>query len=403
MGIEFPETNILPPGNFELFSDGMTQLIYPDNPLVKAREGFEVRLDSPNVPVHPHNKTEWEGWLQHEAKTIWAAYVLFAGGAIPDNVWQSFIGQLRGSPKDHLVTEVVGRNLTGESWAQTLPLPTGEYDHRGSRVPASQAEKYKAVFERFYGRFAKNKLVDINLLPEGLKIFDLDSEDFQKRSQEYQQKDFPWQEDLLVATDQFDIVAVLHPHLQSGIHLVVHARNLPQPSDVHGPKIPRPWCQLEQSLVVLAASEMVSQVLEETEFEGNPIAAWSSIRATGSWFGGFEQLRNRQAFENVMNGKASWNQLKHWMRGVENPNSDVPPSVKNFHPHIYGSDSPDEDIVLARRPKNEIEFVNDYEGFKTMSEPLRESLRRELNHRMKETFTPFIQGNIAPKALVLVQ
>src|SRR3989338_7289207 len=350
-----------------IWQDGETRIYYPDNPLIPAGEGIHLRIESAKVPAHPKTPQEWKEWNRHWAKTIGAGKVVSEGRALPD-MWQSFVGQTEYSPSDHLVTEIIGRNPEGKSWGRTAPFPGPLYDNRGARIPQEQVIKFKETLSRYFDRFWMPDLEKVSLFSDGLTVFSPESDEFKEVFHEKTHAPYPWQSEPVIATNLFDIIAVLHPHLRSGIHFVVELKNPPR----------RAWRDLNTSLQALSTAESVAQLLEENTFNGEPLAVWTSVRATGSWFGGFQEFLKDPSFKNQEIPR-KW--LKRKYKGAKT-RLGVKDWTMNFHPHVYGARYADELIRLAQRPKHEGE--PDWEGIEVMPEEKRLIIRDILNAKLPE-------------------
>lgn len=376
---EKPSEEISPsPKGFEIWSDGATRIYYPENPLVPSSEGIHLRVESPNVPLHPKNPTEWKAWLVHWAKTIGVGKVVSESGDLPD-MWQSFVGKTEFSPEGHLVTEVIGRNPRGESWGKTVPFPEPNYDNKSSRLDDLQISKFKETLNRYFARFWASGLNNIELFSEEQIVSRPGSEHFEEVRKDRTSLPFPWQSDPMIITSTFDILAILEPHLKSGIHFMVGIENAPR----------RPWRDLKKSLESLAVAEAAAQLLEENNFEDKPFAAWTSIRATGSWFSGFQQLHEDEQFQDE-NIPIKWQKREYSGKDTRLARGGKDWKM-NFHPHIYGARSKDELIKLTQRPKNE--GGKDWEGIVAMSQKELLFVRDLLNEKL----VPMIMANVKGK------
>lgn len=353
-----------------------TVISYPENPLVPQSEGIHLRIVSENVPLHPKTSEDWQGWLRHWAKAIGAGKVISEGRALPD-MWQSFIGRTEFSSQQGLTTEVIGRNPHAESWGKTAPLPDDEnYDHRGEQIEPKKLKEVKEVLDRYFKTHWIPELSKVRLFEEPLAIDSPESQAFKEKDRANNSLDYPWQSQVLFKSDIADVAYIRHPHLASGIHYMIGVAYAPR----------RPWRDLNRSLQGLAIAESVSQLLEETEYNGEPLAAWTSVRTTGSWFGGFKNLLEEPAF---LDPNTPAKMLKRFHRGARTKRD--PKNLKrgdqrgddwqmNFHPHVYGAKRPGDPIQLTKRPRHE--GGADWEGIEELPLDERMFFRGVLNARL---------------------
>jgi hypothetical protein len=202
----------------------------------------------------------------------------------------------------------------------------------------------------------------------------------------------------MLKSDMFDVVALMDPHVPSGIHLMVALADAPR----------RPWRDLGRALQGMAIAEQTAQLLEQNTFEGKPIAATTSVRATGSWFGGFSKLKERMEEQNEVKRRrdqsflqASPKTLKRHFRGATTKlgqSDEWTMGLLGFHPHIYGAKDPGEAISLTQRPKNE--GGADWEGIKPLPEAERRKIRDILNKDLVPTLIPLVKGSIRTESIV---
>lgn len=366
----------LPRRDNVLWSDKETVISYPENPLVPQSEGIHLRIVSENVPLHPKTPEEWQGWLVHWAKAIGVGKVVSEGRALPD-MWQSFIGQTEFSPGLGLTTEVIGRNPHGESWGKTAPLPSDQnYDNARERIEPEKLEDVKKVLQRYFSKYWIPELPKVRVFSEGLAVTPPESEAFKESDEQNNSLPFPWQSQVLFKSDIADVVYIRHPHLASGIHYMVSVTDAPR----------RPWRDLNRSLQGLAIAESVAQLLESTNYNGKPLAAWTSVRATGSWFGGFQNLQEEPAF---LDPNTPAKMLKRFHKGARTKLD--PKDLKredqrgndwkmSFHPHVYGAKHKGDPIRLTKRPRHE--RGADWEGIIELPLDERNFLRGVLNERL---------------------
>lgn len=361
-----------------LWRDEQTVISYPENPLVPKSEGIHLRITSENVPLHPKTPKEWQGWLRHWAKAIGAGKVVSEGRALPD-MWQSFIGQTEFSPEKGLTTEVIGRNPHGESWGKTAKLPESQgFDHKDKRVENEKLDDVKKVLDRYFKKYWIPGLNNARLFEQPLAIDPPESQAFLEKDEANNNLPYPWQSQVLFKSNVADVVYVRHPHLASGIHYMVGVAYAPR----------RPWRDLNRSLQGLAFAEAVGQLLEETSYNGEPMAAWTSVRATGSWFGGFQNLLEEPAF---LDPNTPPKLLKRFHKGAitkldpkdlkrEDPRGDD--WQMSFHTHVYGARHKDDPIQLTKRPKHE--KGEDWKGIEELPIEERNFFRDVLNKRLPE-------------------
>lgn len=357
-----------------LWQDKDTRIFYPENPLVPASEGIHLRVESPGVPAHPKTHEEWAGWLRHWGKMIGAAKVVSEGADLPD-LWQSLVGASEYAPRDHLVTDIIGRNPKGESWKpaglETAPLPDPSYDNRDKRVGAASLAHLGKVMERYFRQEWIPHLNSIDIFPHGLTVHPPGSKEYDFVYNRNTKLDWPDMSEPLLVADEAEVIAILVPHLATGIHLMLGVPDSPK----------RPWQNLERVLESFAVAETCGQSLGSTPYEGLPLAADWSIRATGSWYGGFKEVYSDAALNKAIftdNVPPKW--IKRRQRGVATAMDKErhlwTMGMLGFHPHLYVSRFPDELIRLARRPAKE--KGTDWEGITVMDEPKREAMRQTL-------------------------
>lgn len=361
-----------------IWEDSETKIFYPENPLVQAQEGIHLRIESPEVPLHPKTFEEWKAWLRHWAKTIGTGKVVSEGGALPD-MWQSFLGRTEYTPEDHLVTEIIGRNPKAESWGRTAPFPGPSYNNREKRLGEGIIHEVSATLERFFRQYWIPELAKVELFSQRPLVNPPGSPGVQEVYERNTKLPYPWESEPILVSDTVDIVAILQPHLKTGIHLMIGVNQAPR----------RPWRDLVRSLQGLAVAEKTGQFLEETTFGGEPVAAWTSIRATGSWFAGFQRLINDPAFQDETIPR-KW--LKRRFRGANTQAGQAQDWTMNFHPHVYGARYKDELIRLTQRPRHEGGL--DWEGIEPMSHGRRLLMRDVLNRRLFPELLPQAAGSI---------
>ncbi len=370
-----------------LWTDGKVRMYYPENPLVPATEGMHIRIESPNVPIHPKTPAQWKGWLTHWAKAIGAGKVLSEGRALPD-MWQSFIGQNEYSPTNHLVTDIIGRNPTGASWGKTAPLPDPDYNHRQQRVSSQSVDLLGKTLTRYFKQYWLPELKKVELFPAAPRVYSTVSRKFQEIYERNTNLPYPWASEPLLVSDTVEVIAILEPHLKTGMHLMIGLNQSPK----------RPWRNVTRSLEGLAAAEMTAQILEETNFHDVKLAAWTSVRATGSWFKGFMEFLEDPEFAEFKNGALPAKWIKRERRGALsrlNPNHDPKKEWTmgiGFHPHLYIARFPDEHIKLTQRPKTE--GGADWEGITVMNPNKRLFIRNLLNEQLMPRLLRQVRGPI---------
>lgn len=352
----------------EMWRSGNTRMYYPENPLVPATEGIHLRIESTDVPLHPKTPDQWKRFLETWAVAIGSGKVISEGQAL-DDMWQSFIDRTEYSPDDHLVIDVIGRNPKGESWAKTAPLPDADYDNRAHRLPPEKVEQVKDTLTRYFRSVWTPHIQETRLFAEDLTVDPPGSPHFQEVFEKNNNLPYPWQSDPLLVSNYVDAVAILHPHLKSGLHIYIGVANAPH----------RPWNDLPRSLQAIGLAEATAQIFESTQFEGKPIAAETSVRITGSWYGGFKDLaRDPEFTEKFGRVPAKWFKRKH--RGASVPSLGGSNAwTMSFHPHVYGVRH-GELMRLTTRPRNE--GGADWEGIEAMSKGKRTALRDALNSRL---------------------
>jgi len=363
---------------FEIWNDETTKIYYPENPLVPSSEGAHFRVESEGVPMHPRTPEEWKAWNSHWAKTIGIGKVISEGKDLPD-MWQSFIGKTEFSPEGHLITEVIGRNPSGESWGKTAPLPEATYDNSQNKVSQDVLQKFKDTLGQYFDRFWIPYINNIELFSQVPNVSSPGSPEFEKVYKEDMNLPSPSTSEPMIVSDQFNIVAILNPHLKSGIHFMVDLPDAPR----------RPWRNLIKSLESLDAAEAAAQLLEENNFQGKPLAAWTSVRATGSWFGGFQELAKDEHFKDE-NISRKW--LKREYAGEKTRLGEGKDWNMYFHPHIYGARNKDDLIKLTQRPKGE--GGADWEGIVAMTKGERLFARDLMNEKLVPTLMSNARGKI---------
>ncbi len=364
----------------ELWHNDKTRIFYPENPLVSAQEGIHLRIESKDVPLHPKTPAEWKGFLETWAIAIGSGKVISEGRAL-DDMWQSFIDRTEYSPDDHLVIDVIGRNPTGKSWAKTAPLPDADYDNRNARLPSKKVQEFGETLQRYFRRFWLPHVQKVDLFSQEMNVDLPGSEGFNKKFQNNTALPFPWQSEPLFVSNYIDAVAILHPHLKSGLHIYIGVANAPH----------RPWNDLPRALQAVGLAEATAQVFEEIQVNGQAIAAETSVRITGSWYRGFKDLASDPDFvENFGRVPTKWFKRRFREKvAVDPPGVTVittdkagPPKAwtMSFHPHVYGVRTPNELMRLTQRPRNE--GGSDWEGIEAMSPEKRIALRDALNARL---------------------
>jgi hypothetical protein len=389
----------------DVWSDGETRMFYPENPLVTKEEGIHIRIESKDVPLHPNTSEEWKKWIEHWEKTIGVGKVISEGRDLQD-MWQSFIGRTEFTPSGHLVTDVIGRKPEAESWTKTAPMPDPGYDHRKDRMSDEDVKKFGDTLQRYYRQYWIPEIQNISVFPDGITVypppeklpilenlpedenemkrlllsFENGGEFFEHSYIKNMTNQYPWQSEPMMVSDKIQFQALLHPHLKSGVHILV---------GLQGKAPRRPWRDVNKALEGLVAAEICGQILEETEYEGKSIADWTSIRATGSWFGGFTKLSDDDRF-NDSDIPRKW--LKRHYRGAptrlaregeidemgEPKNEDWEMS---YHPHVYGGQK-GELMRLTQRPRHEGGV--DWEGIEPINHGARWELRDQLNKEFVE-------------------
>ena len=359
-----------------LYRDKQTRIYYPDNPLVPVSEGIHLRIESERVPAHPKTQEEWREWLRHWGKVIGAAKVVSEGADLSD-MWQSLIGASEYSPKDHLVTDIIGRNPKGESWKpaglETAPLPDPSYNNRDKRVDAKTVEHLGKVIDRYFHQEWMPHLNTIDIFPNGLTVHPPGSKEYDFVFNRNTKLEWPDTSEPLLVADQAEVIAILVPHLKTGIHLMLGVPDSPK----------RPWHNLTRVLESFAVAEASGQALGSTQYEGLPLAADWSMRATGSWYGGFKDVYSDSVLHDaIFNDTVPPKWLKRRQRGVEtkldkdNTRHLWTMGMLGFHPHLYVARYPDELIRLARRPAKE--KGADWEGTTVMDSQKRQAMREAL-------------------------
>jgi len=356
-----------------VWTNGITTMFYPENPLVPASEGIHLRIDSPTVPIHPQTPDEWKGWLTHWTLMIGAGKVVSEGAALPD-MWQSFVGQNEFTPKDHLVTDLIGRNPTGESWGKTAPFPGPDFDFRNSRVDASNVAFLSRTMERFFRSVWMPEVPKVKLFDAPIVVDVPGSPHFQEVFNHNNNLPYPWQSDPMLVSNYFDILYIRHPHLKTQLHFMVGVKDAPR----------RPWRDIPRALQGLAAAETTAQLLEETQFDGKPIAAWTSVRATGSWYQGFQEFNKHPEMLTAPR--------KGFKRQFRDSEGELFGGDMHFHPHIYGARHSDEKIELMQRPRDE--GGKDWEGITEIPVPVREAVRDVLNATLVDRLNVNAHGAI---------
>ncbi len=366
----------------ELWHKGNTSIVYPENPLVPSTEGIHLRIEAKDVPLHPRTPEEWKGFLDTWALAIGSGKVISEGRTL-DDMWQSFIDRTEYSPTDHLVIDVIGRNPKGESWAKTAPLPDADYDNRANRLPAEMVKQFGDTLNRYFDRFWLPHVKEAKLFGEEMRVDLPGSPHFQEVFDRNNNLPFPWQSDPLFVSNYIDAVAILHPHLKSGLHIYIGVANAPH----------RPWNDLPRALQAVGLAEATAQIFEDTNLEGQAIAAETSVRITGSWYGGFKDLASDPDFQEKF-GKVPAKWFKRRFREKVSEKPDVittdkagPPKAwtMSFHPHVYGVRSEDELMRLTARPRHE--GGADWEGIEAMSVEKRAALRDALNEKLPQMLT----------------
>jgi hypothetical protein len=359
-----------------LWQDTKTKIFYPENPLVPASEGIHLRIESGSVPAHPKTREEWKEWLQHYGKMIGAAKVVSEGADLPD-MWQSLIGASEFSPKDRLVTDIIGRNPKGESWKpaglETAPLPEPSYDNREKRVDAGTVAHLGKVINRYFQQEWIPYLDKIDIFPNGFTVHPPGSDTYDFVFNRNTKLEWPDMSEPLLVADQAEVIAILVPHLKTGIHLMLGVPDSPK----------RPWHNLTRVLESFAIAEASGQALGSTQFEGLPLAADWSIRATGSWYGGFKDVYSDPVLRDaISNDQVPVKWIKRRQRGIQTQlDKDERKhlwsmGMLGFHPHLYVARYPDELIRLARRPAKE--HGTDWEGITVMDSAKRQVMREAL-------------------------
>lgn len=411
----------------ELWHDHETRMWYPENPLVPGKEGFHIRVET-DAPLHPKNHEDWQTWLQHWAKVFGAGKVLSEGLSLPD-MWQSFVGHSEYTPEGKLITDIIGRNPTGESWGKTAPFPDSDYDHRSQRFSEADIKQYGDTLSRFFQRYWIPELDKVNLFPDGLIVSPPGAAKFQEVYDRNTKLDWPWASEPLLVGDSVEIIAILVPHLKTGMHLMIGGAYAPS----------RPWRDLNHTLQMMATAEAAAQILERTSYQGVPIAASESIRATGSWFGGFMKLLENHDFRTLYidvsdksiagRFKQLWDKradkekyaelvrllelapekaeklvrkwLKRSFRGrIANEKEYAKPFWDfqewtmglGFHPHLYVARFQDELIKLTKRPATE--EGSDWEDIEVMDQAKRNFIRDQLNVQFPTVILAGAQGKI---------
>lgn len=377
-----------------LWQDAKTKIYYPENPLVPSSEGIHLRVESPGVPLHPKTPEEWKGWLDHWAKMIGAAKVVSEGADLPD-LWQSLIGSSEYTPGDHLVTDIIGRNPHGKSWTaqglETAPLPDPNYDNRKNRVDNKVVEHLGKVVSRYFESVWLPSMKNVEVFPNRLNVHPPGSPEFKFVYDRNTQLPWPDPSEPLFVADEAEAIAILVPHLKTGIHIMIGVPDSPK----------RPWHNLQKTLEGFVISEAAGQVLESQEYEGLPLAADYSIRATGSWYGGFkdvfgDSILKKAIFGDEKEGPKPPKWIKRRQKGIATQidKEEIEAKGKDykghlwtmgmlgFHPHIYAARYPDELIRLARRPAKE--HGQDWEGIEVMDEKKRLFMRDVLNENMPQ-------------------
>lgn len=418
----------------ELWRDQETRMWYPENPLVPKQEGLHIRVET-DAPIHPKTREDWQKWLRHWAKVFGAGKVLSEGMAMPD-MWQSFVGQSEYTQEGKLVTDIIGRNPTGESWGKTAPFSNPDYDHRGQRFSEDEIKQYRETLSRFFQRFWIPELAKVDLFSEGVKVSPPGAAKFQEVYKRNTKLDWPWASEPMLVSDKVEIVAILVPHLKTGIHFLIGGENAPS----------RPWRNLNSSLQMMATAEAAAQILEQVSYQGAPVAGWESIRATGSWFGEFMKLLENEDFRTLFleasdksivdRFKQLWDKrtdqakftelvkllestpdkaekiVKKWwkrrFRGETQVALNAPDRKTNpedfifnfaewtmgmgFHPHLYVARFRDELIRLTKRPA--LERGEDWEGIQVMDQGKRDFIRDQLNAQFPNLLLAGAQGKI---------
>jgi len=379
-----------------VWQDAHTKIYYPKNPLVPASEGLHLRVESPGVPVHPKTHDEWVGWLRHWGKMVGAAEVGSEGADLPD-LWQSLIGASEYTPKDHLVSDIVFRNPHASSWKpeglETAPLPDALYNNRDKRVDAATVGHLGKVMNRYFEKEWLPYLDKTEIFPYGLTVHPPGSREFDFVFDRNTKLDWPDTSEPLLVADQAEVIAILVPHLKTGIHLMLGVPDSPK----------RPWHNITRVLESFAIAEASGQALGSTEFEGLPLAADWSIRATGSWYGGFKDVYGDPVLHDaIFNDQMPPKWIKRRQKGIktqldktEEPKHLWTMGMLGFHPHLYVSRYSDELIRLARRPAKE--HGADWEGTTVMDPAKRQAMRDTLNTQLSQTIQ-IIKGPLQQSA-----
>ncbi len=269
-----------------LFEHDGIAVIHPENPFIKEKEegGMHLRIVAKDVPVHPKTREEWRKW--NEAWTIaFGVAKVSTQGSATEALWQNFISRTDFSPEDHLVIEFFGRSPKGPSWGKTLPLPEdATFDHRSERFTSEQMFGFREILDRYFPAYWIPGLKEVEVFKARPMVHSPASPSFIGANKREPGNPFFWKNELLLKTDKLSVMGVFAAHVSSGVHLMTEF----DPSVVPA----RPWEDVCTALEGLDITEAAAQLLEETQFEGKPLAARTRDTLTGSWFGRFSEVKD---------------------------------------------------------------------------------------------------------------
>lgn len=268
-----------------IFEHDGIEVIHPENPFIKENEegGMHLRIVARDVPVHPKTREEWRKW--NEAWTIaFGVAKVSTQGSQTEALWQNFINRTDLSPDDYLVIEFFGRSPKGPNWGKTLPLPEDtSFDHRPERLSAEQMSGFTRILEGYFRTFWIPGLKEVEVFRQRPMALPPDSPSFMEKNRRDPDKPFFWKNELLFQTDRLSVKGVFAGHVRSGVHLMTEF----DPSVVPA----RPWEDVCTALEGLDMTEAAAQLLEETKYESEPLAARTRDTLTGSWFRAFSEVQ----------------------------------------------------------------------------------------------------------------
>lgn len=291
-------------GTVLLEHDGI-QIIHPENPLVEEEsEGLHLRVEAKDVPAHPKTPEEWKRWIKAWEMAIGAGKIVTEAQTSKD-LWVSFSGEHDFSPGDHLAIEIFGRRPESPSWGRTVPMPTDpKYDHRTHRLPDEAIKGIEKTMRQYFHEYWIPLLEYVGVSPFPVDRIDPSDPKFIEKNMRDPEKPFFWKNELVFSTSKFNISACIAAHVRSGVHMMVEYN--PDYAPI------RPWEKLSDSMDGLIMTEMMGQILSETQYNGQPIIDRWKNSLTGSWFSKFYDLDHDQAFLEARHDK--W-KVSHLLRG----------------------------------------------------------------------------------------